>query len=48
MDILCMAQFCFSFLLVQVPASWLHAVSAVGNDPLEFREVGLEASWKSP
>lgn len=48
MDILCMAQFCFSLLLVQVLVSWPHAVSAVGSALLEFREAGLGASWKSP
>lgn len=47
-DLLCMAQCCISFLLIRVPASWLHAVFVVGNGPLEVRGVGLGASRKSP
>lgn len=32
------------FLLILFPASWFHAVSVVGNGPLEVSKVGLEAS----
>lgn len=42
-----MVQCCISFLLILVPASWSHAVSVVGNGPLEVSEVGLGTSWKS-
>lgn len=42
-----MVQCCISLLLLLVPASCSHAVSVVGNGPLEVSEVGLGASWKS-
>lgn len=41
-----MVQCCISFLLILFPASWSHAVSVVGNGPLEVSKVGLGASWK--